>query len=101
VLALLYQILYAYTFVGFLVLVVILPLNGWAVGGMQRARQEMIGKTDIRTRLLNEVLQAIKVVRWFSLCEGVIVICSFRSCPIAGQVLRLGVRLPEAHQPGP
>ena len=46
-LALLYQIIYAYTFTGFAVLVLILPLNGWAVSGMQRARAA-IGRKDRR-----------------------------------------------------
>ena len=62
-LGLLYQIIYAYTFVGFSVLVLILPLNGIALKGMNEARGEMVKKTDVRTRLLNEVMQAIKVVR--------------------------------------
>lgn len=66
VLALLYQLLYGYAFAGFAVLALLLPLNGWAVAGMQKARAEMIVKTDTRTRLLNEVLQAIKVVKFYA-----------------------------------
>jgi hypothetical protein len=62
VLALLYQIIFGYTFAGFAVLFLILPLNAWALAGMQRLRAEMIKKTDFRTRTLNEILQAIKVV---------------------------------------
>ena len=79
--------MYAYTFTGFAVLVVILPLNGFVLKNMQAARAGMVAKTDIRTRMLNEVLQAIKVVR-VSCCHVLLLLWSISRL----FVLCMGVR---------
>lgn len=98
VLALLYELIYGYAFTGFAVLLLILPINILVQRGMQRTRGEMILRTDRRTKLLNEVLQAIKIVRvvLFPLpCVLLLVTVVNTKLCVIGEILCLGRQLQE------
>ena len=65
-LALIYQQVKEATFVGLGYMVILFPLNGFLFGLMSAIRAKKVGITDLRVKLMNEVLGGIRIIKYYA-----------------------------------
>ena len=63
---LLYQILGWSSIVGISVMVILLPINYWISSGFSKIQKEIMTTTDKRIHATNEVLQNIRIIKFFA-----------------------------------
>ena len=64
--SLLYKVLGYSSFVGILMMVLLLPLNLYIAHSFQAAQQRIMSATDGRIHVTNEVLQNIRIIKYFA-----------------------------------
>jgi len=64
--ALLYRVLGASSFVGIVLMVLVLPLNMFIAKSFQKAQKRIMAATDARIHATNEVLQNIRIIKYFA-----------------------------------
>ena len=65
-LALIYQQVGPATFVGLALMIVLTPASGAIFGILQKVRQAKVKVTDRRVKLMNEVLQGIRILKYYA-----------------------------------
>jgi ABC-type multidrug transport system fused ATPase/permease subunit len=65
-LVLLWQVVGVATFGGVAVMVLLIPLNSWLARVQGAIQKEMMTCKDNRTKIVNEVLQGIRVIKFFA-----------------------------------
>lgn len=63
---LLYRILGWSSIVGIAVMLILLPINYWISRGFSRIQKEIMATTDKRIHATNEVLQNIRIIKFFA-----------------------------------
>lgn len=65
-LALIYQQVGVATFVGLGLIIILIPVNGVIFGALNMLRTRKVGFTDIRVKLMNEILNGIRVIKFYA-----------------------------------
>eukprot|EP01040_Poterioochromonas_malhamensis_P005555 gene5555-5971_t len=63
---LIYQQMEVATFVGLGLILIIMPLNGVIFGGLNMLRRKKVLITDIRVKLMNEILSGIRIIKYYA-----------------------------------
>ena len=63
---LLYGVLGPAVFVGLLVMLSLIPANAWVANKMKDNQQEQMDRKDARTKLMDEILNGIKVIKLYA-----------------------------------
>eukprot|EP01040_Poterioochromonas_malhamensis_P014174 gene14174-15673_t len=63
---LVYQQMEDATFVGLALIIIVMPLTGMIMGGLNYLRQKKVLFTDIRVKLMNEILSGIRIIKYYA-----------------------------------